>query len=93
MCNTQGKGAERFVSGDASRDVFLMILPDVKLQLPGVKCSVGAIRSAFDEDHEMFLRVWETFACLREIFKLSLSFGKTTCILVWQSRYTDFMYY
>lgn len=38
LCNTEGKQAEWTVSGDTWRE-FLMVLPNVKLHLPGVKCS------------------------------------------------------
>lgn len=38
LCNTEGRHAEWIVSGDTLRD-FLMVLPNVKLHLPGVKCS------------------------------------------------------
>lgn len=49
--------AERIVSGDALKE-SLMVLPDVKLHLLGIKCSAGAICSVFDEYHEMYLHVF-----------------------------------
>lgn len=65
-----------------------MVLPDIKLHLLGVrvrnKCCVKAIFSVFDEYHKMFLRVFGKHlgAKFHSFLKWSLSFGKTTLIVV-----------